>query len=252
MREVKVRLTSEYPTVAVTAGAAAIPVLEAGAVRDLAPDLQVRLTAGGGYFAPAALKVTLTYDGWHTEEQNIPILIVPEIVEAPDAFEVLDGRTVTFQVFRQKGNQGGGSSVSRTVTEGRGNGNGVLEPGEEATVWVRMRQGMDPFDKGNWYRTKVHSSGDALVEVADIEEQKQLEWTGAKERTSLIRRGPGPPDGFVLLENETWSYHFTPDVRYGAQPLYQAFQMHTRHLHRLPLSALTEPRVRSTQAGGQR
>ena len=27
----------------------------------------------------------------------------------------------------------------------------------------------------------------ALVEVADIEEQKQLEWTGRKERTSLIR-----------------------------------------------------------------
>jgi hypothetical protein len=37
--------------------------------------------------------------------------------------------------------------VTRTVTEGKGNGNGVLEPGEEATIWVRMRQGLDPFDK---------------------------------------------------------------------------------------------------------
>jgi hypothetical protein len=34
------------------------------------------------------------------------------------------------------------------------------------------------------------------------------------------------------LDNETWSYHFTPDVRYGREPLYQAFQLHRHHLHR--------------------
>jgi len=38
-----------------------------------------------------------------------------------------------------------------------------------------------------------------------------------------------------LLDNESWSYRYTPGVRYGAQDLYQAFQLHTHHLHRYEL-----------------
>jgi hypothetical protein len=165
-------------------------------------------------------------------------MVVPESLKPPESVEILDGRTVTLSVFRQKGNQGGGGSVQRTITEGKGNGNGVLEPGEEATIWIKLRRGMDPFDKNNWYRAKVYSDSEYVAEIADIQEQKQLEWTGAKERTSLIRlAADAPADTLVslLLDNESWSYHFTPDVRYGPEPLYQAFQLHRRHLHRLDL-----------------
>jgi hypothetical protein len=149
--------------------------------------------------------------------------------------EVLDGRSATFKVFRQRGNQGGGSAIDRVVTEGKGNGNGILEPGEEATIWIRLAQGMDPFDKNTWHRTKIYSDSPWLVDAADIAEQKQREWTGAKERTSLVRLSSDTPRGTripMLLSNESWSFHFTPDVRYGPEPLYQAFQLHTRHLHR--------------------
>ena len=185
------------------------------------------------------MNLAITYDGYQTVTENIPILIAPEVIEKPAEHQILDGRTVTLKVFRQRGNQGGGASIDRTVTEGKGNGNGILEPGEEATIWVRMRQGMDPFDKNNWYRAKVHTASGLIEEVADIEEQKQLEWTSAKERTSVIRLSPKAASGASIpltLENETWSYHFTPDVRYGKERLYQAFQLHTRHLHKLALS----------------
>jgi hypothetical protein len=93
---------------------------------------------------------------------------------------------------------------------------------------------MDPFDKNNWYRAKVYSDSSYLEEIADLAEAKQREWTGAKERTSLIRLSRETPPGSVIpliLSNESWSFHFTPDVRYGAENLYQAFQLHTRHLH---------------------
>ena len=55
------------------------------------------------------------------------------------------------------------------------------------------------------------------------------------ERASLMRLLPDVPVKTtipVLLDNETWSFHYTPDVRYGVEKLYQAFQLHTRHLHR--------------------
>jgi hypothetical protein len=169
-----------------------------------------------------------------SSRENIDLLIAPGNPPAPLAFEILDGRTATFKVFRQKGNQGGGAAIDRTVTEGKGNGNGILEPGEEATIWVRLAQGLDPFDKGNWYRARVFTGSEWIEEIDRLEEQKQREWTGARELTSVIRLAPAAPPGTavpLLLSNESWSFHFTPDVRYGAEPLYQAFQLHREHVH---------------------
>ena len=238
MEAVRVTLTSEYPTVRILAGETVIPKIEPGAAVDISERLRIRFTAGAGYFAPTLLLLSLTYDGWHSVSKKVDVLVIPEVIETVREVMILDGRTATLNVFRQKGNQGGGGSVTRTVTEGRGNGNGVLEPGEEATIWVRMKQGLDPFDKNNWYRAKVYTDSPQISEVADIQEQKQLEWTSAKERTSVIRLAADTPPGTrvpLLLDNESWSYTWTPDVRYGTERLYQAFQLHRHHLHRYEL-----------------
>jgi pimeloyl-ACP methyl ester carboxylesterase len=234
-------LSSEYPTVRFPANSVAIARLEGGAAEDLSDRLRARFTAGGGYFAAARLRVTIKSDGQPEVSENIDVLIAPEIVPRPLAVEILDGRTVTLNVFRQKGNQGGGESIQRTITEGKGNGNGLLEPGEEATIWVRMAQGMDPFDKNNWYRAKVYSDSPWIAEIADIQEPKQREWTSAMERTSVMRLAAETPPGEIplLLDNESWSFHYTPDVRYGVEKLYQAFQLHTRHLHRYTIKVLS-------------
>lgn len=84
----------------------------------------------------------------------------------------------------------------------------------------------------------MYSDSPWISEVARLEEQKQLEWTGAQERTSVIRLAPATPPGteiHLLLDNESWSFSYTPDVRYGRERLYQAFQLHHRHLHRVTL-----------------
>ncbi len=238
MKDVRVEISSDYPTVKVVRGSTAIPEIAPGQAVDVSSQLQVRFTAGRGYFEPTRLDVHLTFDGWHEADEAVEVLVIPEAVPAPLAVEVLDGRTMKFAVFKQAGNQGGGAPVEREVTEGSGNGNGVLEPGEEATVWVKMAQGMDPFDKNTWYRCKVYSDSPYLSEVGDLRETKQTEWTGSQSRTSLIRLSPETPAGTsveLLLDNESLSFYFTPDVRYGREKLYQAFQRHRRHLHRLVL-----------------
>ena len=234
MTEVKIEASSEYPTVQFLSRTATLPKIEPGAAVDLTQHFSMRLTSGNGYFEPLRVQIKLTYDGWHEVTRDLDLVVIPEVLPKPAAVEVLDGRTVTLKVFHQQGNQGGGKSIERTVTEGKGNGNGVLEPGEEATLWVKMVQGMDPFDKNNWYRCKVYSDSTWIEEVSDIQEGKQREWTGAQERSSLVRLSPKTPRGeklALLLDNESWSFHFTPDVRYGSEPLYQAFQLHSRHLH---------------------
>jgi pimeloyl-ACP methyl ester carboxylesterase len=239
MKDVKVTLGSEYPTVQLLASETTVPSIGPGAFVDLSERFRLRFTAGSGYFAPTRLQLKMTYDGWYEGAESLDVLVIPEIIPDPAAVEVMDGRTRTFNVFRQRGNQGGGGSVEVQVTEGQGNGNGILEPGEEATMWVKMAQGMDPFDKGNWYRCKVYSDSSWLEEVADLQSPKQREWTSAMERTSLIRLSSETPRGTripVLLDNESWSFHYTPDVRYGTEKLYQAFQLHTHNLHRYEIS----------------
>jgi hypothetical protein len=232
---VRVRVTSDYPTVRIASEAVSIESIAPGAVADLSERIVARFTAGAGNFAPTRMRVEFGFDDWHTASESIDLLVAPEVMPAPSGVEVMDGRTLTLPVFRQKGNQGGGAAVEVTLTEGKGNGNGVLEPGEEATVWVKLAQGMDPFDKNNWHRCKVFADSPWLVEIEDLQNPKQREWTGAQERASLLRLDAGAPTGTVIpviLSNESWSFHYTPDVRYGVEKLYQAFQLHTTHLHR--------------------
>ena len=233
-----ITMASQYPTVSMLSGSASVPVLDPGQKMDLSPLFRIRFTAGAGYFAPTRLELKLASDRGESATWNLDVLVTPDAIPAPLAYEILDGRTVTLPVFRQKGNSGGGGAQARTVTEGKGNGNGVLEPGEEATIWVKLGQGLDPFDKGNWHRTRIYSDSPWITESARLEEEKGLEWTGAMELTSVIRLSPDAPPGAeisLLLDNESWSYAFTPDVRYGKEPLYQAFQLHAHHLHRLVL-----------------
>ena len=238
MNDVHVVLSSEYPTVQGLKGEVAIPKIDPGAVADVASALHVRFTAGEGYFARTRFKLEMTYDGYHGVQNSFDVMVIPESIPPPMEVMIMDGRTNTFNIFRQKGNQGGGSSIARKVSEGKGNGNGVLEPGEEATIWVHLHQGMDPFDKNNWYRAKVYSDSPWVTEVGDIQELKQLEWTSGMERTSVIRLSPDTPHGTripLLLDNESWSYVWTPNVRFGVEKLYQARQFHTHHLHRYEL-----------------
>lgn len=235
MRDVRVEVATEYPTVALSTGQTTVAEIPAGGSVDLSKLFRARFTAAAGDYAPARIIVKMAA-GVTSAAENVDLMIAPDGMTAPLAAEVLDGRTVTLKVFHQKGNQGGGASIDRTVTEGKGNGNGILEPGEEATVWVKLAQGLDPFDKGNWYRARVFTASPWVEEIGRLEEQKQREWTGAKELTSVIRLRADTPAGTALpfvLWHESWSFHFTPDVRYGVEPLYQAYQLHRGHAHQV-------------------
>jgi len=238
MDDVTAALSTEYPTVEILNKSFTIPKLAPGEALDISAQLSIKVTAGAGYFAPARLTLKMGYDGWYSTSEDIDIFVAPETVPEPAAVEVLDGRTMTFNVFHQNGNQGGGKSIEREVTEGKGNGDGQLDPGEEATIWVKIAQGLDPFDKNNWYRAKVYSGSKWVTEVGDLQELKQREWTGAQNRSSVVRLSTDAPTGStipLLLDNESWTFHFTPDVRYGPEKLYQGFQFHKRHLHRFAM-----------------
>lgn len=237
MKNVRVGLRSSYPTVELPEQEVVIAEIPSAGRLDLSSRFQARFTAGAGDFQPARIDVSLSA-GWPGSADKVDVLIAPDPLPEPGEFAILDGRTCTFSVFRQKGNQGGGAPYPRTVTEGKGNGNGVLEPGEEATVWVKISQGLDPFDKNNWRRARVFPLSGWIEEIGRIEEDKEREFTGAKDLTSRIRLSNEAPPGAslpVLLRAETFTFRYTPDVRFGPERLYQAFQLHQGHVFKADL-----------------
>jgi len=236
LKNLHLDLSSDYPTVQVLRGSTELPELKPGEVLDLSSKFQVQFTSGDGDFARTRLYLNATTKdkaesaGLHA---YFDVLVAPSNLAPPLAVAILDGRTKTFPTFYQ-GVHGGGTSVPRTVTEGKGNGNGELEPGEQATIWLQVAQGIDPFDKGNWCRAKIYSDSPWITEVADLQENKGREWTSAQNRTSVIELKPATPKGtdvHAILDCETYSYTFTPDVRYGTMPLYQPYQFHRHQLY---------------------
>ena len=232
VKDLHVELTSAYPMVNVLHGTVTVRDLDAGRAIDVGPEFLVQFAAGDGGFTRARLSLKSTAHDIPAMQSDFDVLVAPADLAAPQEIAVLDGRTRTFPIFWQ-GVHGGGKSVPRTVTEGHGNGDGVLQPGEQATIWIRLAQGLDPFDKNNWCRAKVYSDSRWLTETADIQEDKRQEWTSAQNRTSVVELNPATPKGSeisAILDCEAYSFYYTPDVRYGKQPLYQPFQLHRHYL----------------------
>jgi hypothetical protein len=244
LKDVKVAMTSQYPTVDLIESSGRVKSLAAGKAADLGKDFRVRFTAGDNGFPPvgvlpvnggfARTRLLLNAKAANAPplDTHIDVMVDPADLKPPKKIVVLDGRTRTFSIFWQ-GRHGGGKSVPRTVTEGRGNGNGILQPGERATVWIQLAQGIDPFDKNNWCRTKVYTHSPWIKVVGDIQERKRQEWTGAQNRTSVIELSPKTPQGArisAVLDCEAYSYYWTPDVRYGKRTLYQPYQIHKHYL----------------------
>jgi hypothetical protein len=77
-----------------------------------------------------------------------------------------------------------------------------------------------------------YSAPSEASEVDDMQGDKQREWTGAQNRTSRVRLSCEVPAGAeipLILDCESWSFSFTPDVLYGKEP-HQAFQFQKHHL----------------------
>ncbi len=238
VRDIGVSLTCRYPTVKISGGEFTIDSIAPGQVVDLGERITQRFVSTTGFFQHCRLNLHLRYDGWHGEDRRIDVRVLPTPLATPDSVVVLDGRTATFDVFRQGGNQGGGFIRQRTVSEVQGNGNGIAEPGEEVTIWVRTVQGLDPLDKHSWHRTKIYSADPHLGALRDIAESKEREWTSVKDHTSAVMISPRCPPGRpieLLLESESYSFVWKPDYRYGEQLLQQAFQFHRDNVQRYVL-----------------
>ena len=235
LKNVRAELTSAYPTITVEQSRSATVDLGGTQLTPAPMQFTFQAASGSSEWEHARLSLKVSSDGSPAAVHDVDLLVAPDAIPEAKEIAILDGRTKSLPLFWQKGNQGGGTPVTTTLTEGVGNGDGLLQPGEQVSIWLKLPVGLDALDRGNWCRTKIYTDSPYLAEVADIQESKRREWTGAQSRTSLVTVSPNIPLGQeipMLLDCESYSFHYTPDVRYGKEPLYQAFQFHKHHLFR--------------------
>ena len=238
-RDIEVSLASDYPTVAIQGGPLVIDSIAPGEVVDISRHFTLHFTSSDGFFQHCRLMMNIRYRGWYSHSERIDVRILPTPLPHPERVEIFDGRKEPLKIFRQAGNQGGGSILDRVVEEGTGNGDGTADPGEELTLWIQVPQGLDPFDKYTWHRTRVYTGDPYVTITADLGEPKGREWTSVQNHTSRFRISPQCPRGHemrLVLESESYSFHWLPDTRFGKELLYQARQLHRNQLHGFTLT----------------
>jgi len=129
----------------------------------------------------------MVYDTTHIAAFPVPI---SPYVEQSDRI-ILDGRTVGDVPFYS---QGLNEIELNTLVGGNGNGDGVLDPGEQALVYIRLPKGLAPNDTNTFHRTYlINHSEETYLKVEDLDYTKKISQAGATSVASLITLSPDIP-----------------------------------------------------------
>jgi hypothetical protein len=84
---------------------------------------------------------------------------------------VFDGRSEQLPVYRYNWGDWDERVRHETISEGQGNGNGIAEPGEIFSVWIRIPSGEAPEDLDTWHPVMpVGGEGSMEIQVENVKE----------------------------------------------------------------------------------
>lgn len=134
------------------------------------------------------------------QTESFLIYPTPESPVGTDEMDVLvlDGATRTFPSYNQEAH----AVYDKTVTGGAGNGNGVLDPGEEAIVFLRLPKGLGEDDVHTWHPAYLlNPDAYAFIrhETRFIGREREANWSGAAGMQSLIKVDPSAATGTEVV-----------------------------------------------------
>ncbi len=137
-------------------------------------------------------------DGVPNGTQKVLFFTVPAspYLEASEDMIVLDGRTVVHVPVYQPGPN---EIQPRAIAGGKGNGNGILEPGEDALVYIRLPQGMAPNDTNTFHRTYlINHLNVPSVNVHRLDYDEKVNQAGATSVAAVVSLSEGSADTLDL------------------------------------------------------
>lgn len=146
------------------------------------------------------ISLEIKVNGAVVDTQKIVFFETPksEYVNNEDIL-ILDGRTVIdVPVFHQ----GKDAVQLDTLTGGSGNGNGILEKGEEALVFIRIPKGLSCKDTNSFHKTYlINANDDKFAEVNKLQYDEKVRQAGATSVSSIISISEKLPK---LYEFDLW------------------------------------------------
>ena len=101
------------------------------------------------------IKIGSSINGIIQEREHIIQVIVKKEVEIEDDFSVkiFDGKTENISTYKYGWHKWDSPVTTGTITEGKGNGNGIAEVGEIFSIWIQTPSFIDKRDGSTWHPT---------------------------------------------------------------------------------------------------
>lgn len=197
---VEVTVTSIYPFISFSENNISIENIKPGTSINLTNKFKFNFSKYVEAISAGSLLLEIKIDGVVADTQKVVFYLTPEspYVNADDVI-VLDGRTVkNVPVFHQERNAVKYDSLSG----GTGNGNGILEKGEEALVFIRIPKGKSCKDINSFHKSYlINATSDKFVEVNKLQYDEKIHQAGATSVSSILSIADDTPK---LHEFDLW------------------------------------------------
>ncbi len=149
--DIEIKATSPHPYITINDNIAQVSQVSSGSQVNLKDQFDFSFHKHSDSSFVGALFFEVKVDGVVMDTQRTMFFTTPESSYiSEDDIIILDGRTVEdIPLYRQGPNE----IQIHSISGGKGNGNGILEPEEDALVHIRLAQGMAPNDTGTFHRT---------------------------------------------------------------------------------------------------
>lgn len=184
-KKVEITVSTLHPYLTFSQNKIIAKNLEAGTVLESKTKVKMKLTKYVEELINGTLFFEIKIDGVVADTQKIIFFETPNspYVSGEDVI-VLDGRTVkNVPVFHQGKNK----VLNDSLSGGIGNGNGILEKGEEALVFIRLPKGISSADTNSFHKTYlINQSEDKYVKVNKLKYDEKISQAGATSVSSII------------------------------------------------------------------
>jgi hypothetical protein len=144
-----------------------------------------------------AINFEVRINGELSGTQKIMVFPVPDSeIIANDDMIILDGRTVNdVSIYAQ----GPNAVQQQTLSGGKGNGNGKLERGEQALLYVRLPRGMGENDLNTFHRTYlINHLNLPFIDVKQLDYMEKLNQASASSVSTVLSVSKETPVNYDL------------------------------------------------------
>lgn len=196
-QEVEITAFSSHPQLNISSDVVKVEKVAAANKVSLKEQFGFTFTGYSDSTAIGNIQFEIKVDGSITDTTSIMVFQTPvSPYKKEEDLIILDGRTVEgVPIYRQ----GHDVIQSQSVSGGQGNGNGKLEPGEKALVYIRLDQGMAPNDTNTFHRSYLINHPDLqYVDINELDYEEKLSQAGATSVATVLSVAAEAPENHPL------------------------------------------------------